>query len=106
MARPTTDGATDRAHLEAAARMGNARAIASLRGPVLPSAGVFAWVVFCDLDRWRGAGGFGMTPLTLHDLAAYEARHDVRIDAETVELVKALDHERLAAAQPKTTPKE
>jgi len=86
--------------------MGHAGAIKALRGPSLPSAGVFAWVVFLDLDRWRGAGGFGMTPLTLHDLAAYEARYDVRIDAETVELVKALDHERLAAAHPKTTPKE
>ncbi len=86
--------------------MGHQGAIKALRGPALPDDGVFAWVVFCDLDRWRGAGGFGMTPLTLHDLAAYEARYGIRLDPETVELVKVLDHERMAASQPKPTPKE
>lgn len=54
------------------------------------------WALFCDLDRWRGAGGMGPMPLTLHDLAAYEARFGVRLAASTVELVKQLDAVHLA----------
>lgn len=45
-----------------------------------------------------------MPPLTLHDLAAYEARYAVRFDVETVELIKAIDHERLTASLPAKEP--
>lgn len=86
--------------MELAAKAGHKVAIEKLRGPSLPADAVFAWVVFCDVDRWRGAGGFGMAPLTLHDIAAYEGRHGLTLDAETLELVKACDHERLAASAP------
>lgn len=98
--RAGPDGRTEREHLEYAAARGHTLAQERLRGPRLPEGGAWAWACFVELDRWRGAGGFGMPPLTLHDLAAYEARFDVRFDAETVELIKAIDHERLAASVP------
>lgn len=58
------------------------------------------WAVFCDLDRWRGAGMMGLAPLTLHDLDAYERRYGIPIPPEDADLVKRLDLVRLAAARP------
>lgn len=88
------DGKSQRDHLRIAANAGRREAIERLRGPALPPECVLAWVVFADLDRWRGGGGMSVAPLTLHDVAAYEARCGT-LDLETVELVKVCDAERL-----------
>lgn len=62
------------------------------------------WAAFLDLDRWRGTGGLGPSPLTLADLAHYEARTGLRFCAEALEHLKRLDALRLAALAPKQTP--
>ncbi len=41
-----------------------------------------------------------MAPLTLHDLDAYERRYGVTFTADEADLLKRLDHVRLAAALP------
>ena len=74
---------------------------AQLIGPPLPPDGAWLWGVFLDLDRWRGAGGMGMAPLTLHDLEAYERKYGITLDAGDCDVLKHLDVERLVAAQPK-----
>lgn len=71
-----------------------------LRGPTLPPELAWLWSVFCDLDRWRGAGMMGLAPLTLHDLDAYERRYGVTLAAEDADVMKRLDFVRLAAARP------
>lgn len=56
------------------------------------------WQSFLDLDRWRGGGGMGMAPLTLHDVEAWERRTGVTLSAEDCDVVKQLDIVRLTAA--------
>lgn len=52
------------------------------------------------MDRWRGGGGMGLMPLTLHDVAAYERAFGVRFLPAELDVLKALDAERLLAAAP------
>lgn len=86
--------------MESLARRGIASAKAQLAGPPLPREYADVWALFCDLDRWRGTGMMGLAPLTLHDLAAYEARFGFPIGPDVADLVKRLDFVRLAASQP------
>lgn len=47
-----------------------------------------------ELHKWRGATGMGPSPITLHDVAAWEARHlpeGVRLHASDLEILKRLD---------------
>jgi hypothetical protein len=85
--------------------MGSAAARRQLVAPALPVDGAWLWAAFLELDRWRGMGMMGPAPLTLHDLAAYEARYGVTLTPDEADAIKALDAERLAAAAPeKGTP--
>lgn len=59
--------------------------------------------MFLDLDRWRGVGMMGPSPLTLHDLDAYERRYGLTLSSEDADAVKRMDLTRLAAMHP---PKE
>lgn len=79
----------------------SAKVRAALRGPPLPDGMGWLWTVFLDLDRWRGAGGMGPAPLTLHDLAAYERRYGLTLSPDDADLLKRLDTERLAALHAK-----
>jgi hypothetical protein len=67
----------------------------------LPDEYAALWGVFCDLDRWRGMGMMGMAPLTLHDLAAYEARYGIALGPDEADLLKRIDVARLNAASAK-----
>lgn len=72
----------------------SAAARRELRGPTLPAAYEPLWECFLELHKWRGTTGMGPAPLTLHDVAAWEARYlpaGVRLDAADVELLKQLD---------------
>lgn len=59
---------------------------------------------FLEMDRWRGAGGMGgPSPLTLHDVEAWQRLSGVTLHPQQVALVKRLDHVRLASLYAKDT---
>lgn len=67
------DGRTERAHLEtvaAVSRQARERLAAHPCPPVMRR----HLSDFRRVSRWRGGGGMGSAPLTLHDIEAYERR--------------------------------
>lgn len=86
--------------MAALAKRGHLRAQQELDGPPLPRGLAYLWRHFCALDRWRGGGGMGLVPLTLHDLAAYQRHYGATLAAPDLDAIKALDAERLLAALP------
>lgn len=68
-------------HLEALARDGDPQAIAELHyGPQLPPLAQHLWLLWLDLCSTRSSNGFGLNPLTRHDLHAWEADEGGRLD--------------------------
>lgn len=72
--RREQDGATRRAHLEHAARRGNAKAQAALVAPPLRARFVHLWHWFQELHGARGSGMNGPAPITWPDLDAWARR--------------------------------
>lgn len=74
MQAPARTGGATRAHLEDAARQGNAAAIAALQSAensaVLPEPLEYLWERFEILDRLRGEGMHGPQPFTSQHIAA------------------------------------
>jgi len=70
MAAPQTDGRPLRAHLLQAAQQG-ALPMASLEPPALPPACVRAWRWWTELAAARPASGFGLSPLSFGEVAAW-----------------------------------
>jgi hypothetical protein len=68
--------------------------------PPFPAVCGRAWDAFGELDRWRPAGAFNLSPITLHDLEAYERRFGDALGAADCAWIKMIDFERLAAAAP------
>lgn len=87
-------------HLARAARLGNPRARQELAGPPFPRVLGHLWRHFTALDRWRGGGGMGLMPLTLHDVDAYARHYGWTPTPPELDVVKALDAERLVATLP------
>lgn len=54
------------------------------------------WDVYLSLQRWRGAGGMGNAPMTLHDLSAFEARYGYTLTPWEADCLNALDRAHLA----------
>lgn len=60
-------------HLEALAAQGDLAAEAQLANqPKLPPQAAYLWLWWRELDKTRGAGGFGPAALTRHDIHAWE----------------------------------
>lgn len=51
---------------------------------------------FRTLSLWRGASGMGASPLTLHDVDAYERRYGVTFLPGLLDLLKLLDADTLS----------
>jgi len=87
------DGRTTRDHLATVAKRSES-ARRELEGPAIPGELVPLWDAFLDLHRWRGSGGMGPAPLTLADVAAWEARFfpdGMRFGPAELDLIKRLD---------------
>ncbi len=85
------DAGTQRSHLLAAAEAGNVAARRTLDAHPCPAVFRSLYRHFQTLSLWRSAGGMGPSPLTLHDVAAYEARYGVRFFPGELDLLKRLD---------------
>lgn len=93
------DGATMRAHLEAAAKMGSVSAKAELAKDLSPGPLAYVWRWFLELHARRGMGAMGPAPITWPDFDAWARRK--RIDPEPWEfdLLGVLDNEFFATKE-------
>lgn len=91
------DGATQRAHLVAAAKAGSDGARRTLAMHPCPPVFRDLWRHFQSLSLWRGASGMGPSPLTLHDVREYEARFGRTFLPGELLLLKRLDSITLGA---------
>lgn len=92
---------TQREHLERSARgtsPTSARARATLAAHPVPALLASLWRRFLDLSHWRGGGGFGASPITLHDVEAWERRFGYVLMPGELDVVKALDMAMLTEA--------
>ena len=93
------DGRTNRQHLAAVADKSAAARRELAAHPCPPVFRAFLGV-FHRMSEWRGVGGFGPAPLTLHDVEVFERRmRDGRayLPGE-LDLLKRLDATLLTAA--------
>lgn len=91
--------------MAALAKRGSLRAQQQLDGPPFPHVLAELWRHFRALDRWRGGGGMGPMPLTLHDVDAYARHYGWTPTPPELDVLKALDAERLVASLPPKEPK-
>jgi hypothetical protein len=88
------DGASLRAHLQAAARVeGEADPRLSAR---VPEAGTALWDAFNELNASRPVG-MGPGAILHSEILAWQALHRVRLTGWEVDTLKAMDHAALAA---------
>ena len=92
------DSGSQRDHLTRLAAKGHAASQAELAAHPLPAAFRTLWRHFTALSAWRGSGGMGAAPLTLADVAAYEARFGVTFLPGELDLLKRLDFDALTPA--------
>ena len=88
-----------RAHLEHAAKRGNAQAIADLADLPLPPFCRPVFDLYLSLQQWRGSGGMGASPLTTQDLLGFCQLYGVTISPWYVACVKRLDLLQLTIQQ-------
>lgn len=69
--RPASDGASTRAHLEAAAAKGNVDAMKALHGPAFPDAVAYLYRWFGELSASRPEGMAGIAPLTYAQIESW-----------------------------------
>lgn len=86
------DGATMRAHLEAAAKMGSVAAKAELAKDLSPGPLAYLWHWFLELHARRGMGGMGPAPITWPDLQAWSALMRRALDPWEYALIGVLDN--------------
>lgn len=96
LAQPTKDGSTNRAHLEAAARMGDAQAAADLDGPECPEEAEYLVRAVYELHGRSGVGPGGLAPLSYSELEAYCRLTGFDADALEVDGLMVLDRALLA----------
>lgn len=68
---------------------------AELSGPPLPPELAYLWGAYLRLSARRG-GGFGPSPITWSDLAAFQALTGFRFTPWEVEMIETLDTLQLA----------
>ena len=66
--------------------------------PPLPSGCQLLWDAFLQLHHARGGAGLGPSPISPHDLLAYQQLHDVQFTPWEIDTLQALDRTALAAA--------
>lgn len=94
--------ATRRVHLQALARQGDVAAEVELyHGPKLPPLAAHVWNWWIDLCSTRGGNGFGPSPLTRHDLHAFEEDEGVRFEPWERRAIFRIDAAWRASLQPR-----
>lgn len=100
LSRPTKDGASARAYVEAAAKRGNADAIAKLSGPAFPESVRYLYEWFGELSASRSEGMHGPAPITHLGIKAWADLTDQHPQPHEVKGLLMLDAAwRLAAMQ-------
>lgn len=91
-AAPGPDGTPRRAHLESAARSGNAVAQAELDAlPAVPEAGDYLWEWFLELHLARASSGFGANPIGYADISAWSELTRRQLRPWEVLAIRAID---------------
>ena len=85
--------------MEAAARRGNDRHAAELRARPLPAHLRPVWECYLAFQRWRGAGGMGITPMTAPDLMAFSTLYGIAPTPWQADFLKAVDLAHVAIMQ-------
>lgn len=81
-----------RVHLEVQARNGDIEAEFELNhGPALPPEVSHVWEWWVALGRTRGSSGFGLLPITRHDIHAYERDEALTIQPWERDAILRLD---------------
>lgn len=80
-----------------AARKGVVHAIKKLKGPPISDDARQLWHRYLALQRWRGASSMGMSPITLHDIDAYERRYGEPFTSWETDVMKTIDLAFLAS---------
>jgi hypothetical protein len=62
-----------------------------LHGPSIDETGQRVWNLYLQIQRWRGVGGMGAAPITLHDLDAFERRYGFSLTPFECDCIKSLD---------------
>lgn len=97
LSRRGDDGATLRAHLEAAARQGSVSARAELAQQPTPGPLAYLWHWFLELHGRRGAGGMGPSPITWPDFDAWSRLTRRRVAPWEFDVLSRLDNEFFAS---------
>lgn len=77
--------------MEAAARRGNTRYADDLRAKPLAAYLRPLWECYLAFQRWRGAGGMGISPMTATDLRAFAALYGFDPTPWQADCLKAVD---------------
>jgi hypothetical protein len=91
---------TTRQHLTTLAQRGDRRAAAQLRPPNVPDALAYLVDWWHELSVGRGAGGFGPSALTWHDIAAWSAVTGSALSPIEATVLLRMDRVFLSAAMP------
>lgn len=88
-----------RDHLEAAVKRGKTRYADDLRPLPISRSQRAIWDCYLSMQRWRGAGGVGASPLTSSDLLDFCAIYGITLTAWQADCIKAIDLAHLAIMQ-------
>jgi hypothetical protein len=106
LAKPTSDGASVREHLELVAERTGELPELLANAPECPSSAVQLWADFLEMHTSRSSNGFAVSRITWRDMADWQSVRGVKLSPWEVDQIVRLDNMWLNEFAPKAKPEE